>query len=42
MAKQGKRGLRRLVDAATYSAAGLTVAWRGEEAFLGYTIEPKK
>jgi len=33
MAKQGKRGLRRLVDAAGYSAAGLAVAWRGEEAF---------
>ena len=33
MAKQGKRGLRRLRDAAGYSAAGLAVAWRGEEAF---------
>lgn len=33
MAKQGKRGLRRLIDAAGYSAAGLAVAWRGEEAF---------
>jgi diacylglycerol kinase (ATP) len=33
MAKQGKRGLRRIVDAAGYSAAGLSVAWRGEEAF---------
>ena len=33
MAKQGKRGLRRLVDAAGYSGAGLAVAWRGEEAF---------
>ncbi len=33
MAKQGKRGLRRLLDAAGYSAAGLAVAWRGEEAF---------
>jgi diacylglycerol kinase (ATP) len=33
MAKQGKRGLRRLLDAAGYSAAGLATAWRGEEAF---------
>lgn len=33
MGKQGKRGLKRLVDAAGYSAAGLAVAWRGEEAF---------
>jgi diacylglycerol kinase (ATP) len=33
MAKKGKRGLRRLLDAAGYSAAGLAVAWRGEEAF---------
>ena len=33
MAKLGKRGLRRLLDAAGYSAAGLAVAWRGEEAF---------
>lgn len=33
MAKQGKRGLRRIIDAAGYSAAGLAVAWRGEEAF---------
>ena len=33
MAKQGKRGLRRIVDAAGYSGAGLAVAWRGEEAF---------
>jgi diacylglycerol kinase (ATP) len=33
MAKQGKRGLRRLLDALGYSAAGLAVAWRGEEAF---------
>jgi diacylglycerol kinase (ATP) len=33
MAKQGKRGLRRLLDATGYSAAGLAAAWRGEEAF---------
>ncbi|MDP2324595.1 MAG: diacylglycerol kinase, partial [Gammaproteobacteria bacterium] len=33
MAKQGKRGLRRLRDATVYSAAGLAAAWRGEEAF---------
>ncbi len=33
MAKQGKRGLRRLRDATRYSAAGLATAWRGEEAF---------
>lgn len=33
MAKQSKRGLRRLVDATAYSAAGLSTAWRGEEAF---------
>jgi diacylglycerol kinase (ATP) len=33
MAKQGKRGLRRLRDATGYSAAGLATAWRGEEAF---------
>lgn len=33
MPKQGKRGLRRLVDATGYSMAGLAVAWRGEEAF---------
>lgn len=33
MAKQGKRGLRRLLDATRYSAAGLATAWRGEEAF---------
>jgi len=33
MAKQGKRGLRRIWDAAGYSAAGFSAAWRGEEAF---------
>ena len=33
MAKQGKRGLRRLRDASGYSAAGLATAWRSEEAF---------
>ncbi|MCL4720682.1 MAG: diacylglycerol kinase [Gammaproteobacteria bacterium] len=33
MAKKGKRGLRRLKDAAGYSMAGLRDAWRGEEAF---------
>jgi diacylglycerol kinase (ATP) len=33
MTKPGKRGLRRLVDAAGYSAAGLAAAWREEEAF---------
>ncbi len=33
MAKQGKRGLRRIWDAAGYSAAGFAAAWRGEEAF---------
>jgi diacylglycerol kinase (ATP) len=33
MAKQGKRGLRRLRDATGYSAAGLLTAWRSEEAF---------
>ncbi|TFG87398.1 MAG: diacylglycerol kinase [Chromatiales bacterium] len=33
MAKQGKRGLRRLRDATVYSAAGLATAWRSEEAF---------
>ena len=33
MAEQGKRGLRRLIDAAGYSRAGLAVAWHGEEAF---------
>ncbi|MDH4021713.1 MAG: diacylglycerol kinase [Gammaproteobacteria bacterium] len=33
MAKQGKRGLRRLRDATGYSAAGLLTAWRNEEAF---------
>jgi diacylglycerol kinase (ATP) len=45
MAKQGKRGLRRILDAARYSAAGLAVAWRGEEAFrqevlLGLVLAP--
>lgn len=33
MAKRGTRGLRRIIDAAGYSAAGLASAWRGEEAF---------
>lgn len=33
MAKQDKRGLRRLSDATAYSAAGLASAWRTEEAF---------
>jgi diacylglycerol kinase (ATP) len=33
MAKQGKRGLRRLYDATGYTIAGLAAAWRGEEAF---------
>ena len=45
MAKQGKRGLRRILDAAGYSAAGLAAAWRGEEAFrqevlLGLVLAP--
>lgn len=45
MAKQGKRGLRRLRDAAGYSAAGLASAWRTEEAFrqevlLGAALVP--
>ena len=45
MAKQGKRGLRRLRDAAGYSAAGLASAWRMEEAFrqevlLGVLLTP--
>lgn len=45
MGTHGKRGLRRLVDAAGYSAAGLAVAWRGEEAFrqevlLGVVLVP--
>jgi len=45
MAKQGKRGLRRVWDAAGYSAAGLSAAWRGEEAFrqevlLGIVLAP--
>jgi diacylglycerol kinase (ATP) len=33
MAKKGKRGLRRLLNAAGYSAAGFKSAWQGEEAF---------
>lgn len=33
MAKQGNRGLRRLLAATGYSAAGLATAWRSEEAF---------
>ncbi|MSR09218.1 MAG: diacylglycerol kinase [Gammaproteobacteria bacterium] len=33
MGKQGKRGLRRIWDAAGYAAAGFAAAWRGEEAF---------
>ena len=33
MEKKGKRGLRRILDAAGYSAAGFRWAWRGEEAF---------
>lgn len=33
MSKQGQRGLRRLRNAARYSATGLVAAWRGEEAF---------
>jgi len=45
MAIKGKRGLRRILDAAGYSAAGLAVAWRGEEAFrqeviLGLVLVP--
>lgn len=45
MAKRGKRGLRRIIDAAGYSAAGLASAWRGEEAFrqeaaLGLLLAP--
>lgn len=45
MPKLGKRGLRRILDAAGYSAAGLTTAWRGEEAFrqevlLGLILAP--
>ena len=45
MAKQGKRGLRRILDAAGYSAAGFAAAWRGEEAFrqevvLGAVLVP--
>lgn len=45
MAKQGKRGLRRIWDAAGYSAAGFATAWRGEEAFrqeavLGLFLAP--
>lgn len=33
MAKHGKRGLRRLLDATRYSLSGLRQAWRSEEAF---------
>ena len=33
MAKPGKRGLRRIRDAARYSTLGLAYAWRNEEAF---------
>lgn len=33
MAKTGKRGLRRLLYATGYSAAGLAAAWRSEAAF---------
>lgn len=33
MAKPGKKGLRRIIDAAGYSAKGLRAAWRSEEAF---------
>lgn len=45
MAKKGKRGLRRILDAAGYSAAGFKSAWRGEEAFrqevlLGIVLMP--
>lgn len=45
MAKKRKRGLRRILDAALYSAAGFKVAWRGEEAFrqealLGLALLP--
>lgn len=41
----GRRGLARLVHAMRYSAAGLAVAWRGEEAFrqelgLGLVLVP--
>lgn len=45
MAKKGKRGLRRIWDAAGYSAAGLAMAWHSEEAFrqealLGVVLVP--
>lgn len=45
MAKHGKRGLRRLVHATAYSWAGLSYAWRTEEAFrqelvLGIALVP--
>jgi diacylglycerol kinase (ATP) len=45
MAIKGKRGLRRILDAAGYSAAGFKSAWRGEEAFrqevlLGIVLMP--
>ncbi|MEO8445036.1 MAG: diacylglycerol kinase [Gammaproteobacteria bacterium] len=45
MTKHGKRGLRRLLDATGYSAAGLKSAWSGEEAFrqevlLGIALVP--
>ena len=33
MAKHGKRGLRRLLDATQYSLSGLRQAWQSEEAF---------
>jgi diacylglycerol kinase (ATP) len=32
-ALKGKRGLRRLLNAARYSSEGLAAAWRGEDAF---------
>jgi diacylglycerol kinase len=33
MSNKGKRGLRRILDATGYSATGLAIAWRSEEAF---------
>lgn len=33
MARRGNTGLRRILDAASVSFAGLTAAWRGETAF---------
>lgn len=33
MAKPGKTGLRRIVNATLFSLAGLRTAWRGEAAF---------